>query len=151
MKRLLAVGISASLGSFGPILGFGVLAFVHGRPELIDGYIGVYPYQFLFGLIACILITAQFKHETKEHESDRNKSKTGIVAFMLAGFLISAVSVWKIGTVAPFLGMYTEVQRYSFVYGLFSMVIDWSAYYYSEKDFYDKKDKVQIFVGADRA
>ena len=139
MKRLLKIGLGMSLGSITPILIWILLGLMHGK-EMTNGMAYTYPYQFVFMLLASMLCKAQCKYATKEKCDIANYGRTGALMFLSISLIIAIVSLINIDVVGGYFGAASDIGKYAFAYGLLSMCIDWTAYYFADVYYYEEQD-----------
>lgn len=140
MKRLLKLGAVTSLGSIVPVLCYIILGLAHGS-ELTSSMIYTYSYQFVFLLLAAILVISQCKYQEKYKLNTYDYGKTGCLLFLFISLSISIVSVLNVNTIGSYLGVTTNIGKYAFAYGLISMSLDWTAYYIADVYYYAENDK----------
>lgn len=138
-KKLCVVGIGSCFGSLTPILCWMILGKIHGT-EFSNGMSYTYPYQFLFLLTFGIFFRGNIKGELTNNSTDNNKSRTGILLGFITAVVLSIVSLC-LPPVMLYLGVTTSVGKWAFAYGMFSMAIDWSAYYCLESYAYNGYEK----------
>lgn len=140
MKKLFTIGLSQCFSSIIPVMVWMIMGKLHGN-AFANGMTYIYPYQFIFLLLWHITFVGNIKYELKDNLKTNNYSRTSIFVGIIIEIIILIISIYNIHIIGPFLGIFTDIDRWSFLFGLCSLTIDWPAYYLGEQYQYYGEEK----------
>ena len=127
MKKFFMVGLTQCFCSFIPILIWTMMGKFHGE-DFANGMMYTYPYQFIFMSLGNIAVIGNIKYEMK-HSLGEDYGKSGSLIFLLSCVFMISLSMICFNPISAYLGIKGYVGKWSYLFGLVSMTVDWSAYY----------------------
>ena len=132
MKKLFTVGFGLMWASLMPACVWILMGQIYGT-GFSNGFIYIYPYQFIFLFLASVLFAGNVKHELKNIPDTEDFGRSGVFVFFAASLFVTVFSILNIDIIGPFLGITDDIGRLAFSFGLCSMTVDWTAHYMGER------------------